>query len=119
MAQLLTERPSSRIVHAPHWPVSQPTLVPVSPSSSRRKSARSTSAATVFSHNCPLTVTDTVTVSLILIVGSITYSPDRLNLIRGMQRTVRSEAADCPHLYNPGSVPRWCRRDRRSTRHAF
>src|SRR6267378_5097646 len=35
--QDFTAWPSSRTVHAPHWLVSQPTCVPVSPSSSRRK----------------------------------------------------------------------------------
>ena len=33
--QLLNERPSMRTVHAPHWLVSQPILVPVSDSSFR------------------------------------------------------------------------------------
>src|SRR5260221_1328737 len=32
-----TAAPSSRTVQAPHWLVSQPTWVPVSPSTSRRK----------------------------------------------------------------------------------
>src|SRR6267143_2256667 len=32
-----TAWPSSRTVHAPHWLVSHPTCVPVSPSASRRK----------------------------------------------------------------------------------
>ena len=30
MLQAFTARPSSWTVHAPHWPVSQPTCVPVS-----------------------------------------------------------------------------------------
>ena len=34
--QDLTDAPSSRTVHAPHEVVSQPTLVPVRPSTSRR-----------------------------------------------------------------------------------
>ena len=36
IVQLLTALPSTRTVHAPHWLVSQPTWVPVSPRSSRR-----------------------------------------------------------------------------------
>src|SRR5207244_12239569 len=41
-----TAAPSSRTVQAPHWLVSQPTCVPVSPSASRRKWTRSMRVST-------------------------------------------------------------------------
>ncbi len=47
--QLLTDRPSSRTTQVPHWPVSQPTLVPVSPRPSR---SRSTSSSFGSAENC-------------------------------------------------------------------
>src|SRR5258708_396500 len=51
-----TAAPSSRTVHAPHWLVSQPTCVPVSPSTSRRKWTRSNRGSTFWVSLCPLTL---------------------------------------------------------------
>jgi hypothetical protein len=46
VVQLFTERPSTRTVQAPHWLVSQPTCVPVSPRRSLRRSTRRVGAST-------------------------------------------------------------------------
>src|SRR5829696_1807466 len=48
--------PSTSTVHAPHTPCSQPTCVPVSPSSCRRKSASVTRVSTSRRYPLPLTV---------------------------------------------------------------
>ena len=55
--QARTGSPSSWTVHAPHAPSSQPTLVPVSPSWSRMKSARSVRGSTSAVWRSPLTRT--------------------------------------------------------------
>src|SRR3954451_6288067 len=54
--QLFTALPSSRTVHAPHSPVSQPTFVPVSPSWSRSVSTRSSLGETSTDTSVPLTL---------------------------------------------------------------
>src|SRR5579872_4112922 len=59
--QDLTATPSMSTVQAPHWVVSHPTWVPVSPSSSRRKWTSSVRAATERWQETPFTVIDTVT----------------------------------------------------------
>src|SRR5262249_4339034 len=50
-----TAAPSSSTVQAPHWLVSQPTCVPVSPSTSRRKWTRRTRGSTERVSLAPLT----------------------------------------------------------------
>src|SRR5687768_5994318 len=59
MVQLFTDSPSSRTVQAPHEVVSQPTLVPVRPSASRRWKTSSVRGSTSLSNDVPLTVIDT------------------------------------------------------------
>ena len=56
MVQLLTDRPSTQTVQAPHWLVSQPTWVPVSRSFSRRRSTSSVRGSTSAWTGLPLTV---------------------------------------------------------------
>src|SRR5262245_23057320 len=62
MMQERTASPFIRIVQAPHTPCSQPTLVPVRPTSSRKKSTRVLRASTVCSYSMPFTRTLTVRV---------------------------------------------------------
>src|SRR5216684_268749 len=52
-----TASPSNSTVQAPHTPCSHPTCVPVSPSSWRRKSERSSRGSTARAYRTPLTVT--------------------------------------------------------------
>ena len=56
MVHDFTAVPSTCTVQQPHWLVSQPTCVPVSPSSSRRKLASSVRSSTVFVWFLPLTL---------------------------------------------------------------
>src|SRR3989442_15012296 len=60
-----TAAPSSRTVQAPHWLVSQPTCVPVSPSSSRRKYTSKSRGSTSRVYVAPLTRTLTGNLSAI------------------------------------------------------
>ena len=53
--QLFTARPSTRTVQAPHWLVSQPTCVPVSPSPSRSAWTSSVRPSTSSERGSPLT----------------------------------------------------------------
>ena len=55
MVQLFTARPSRSTVQAPHWLVSQPTCVPVSPSPSRSAWTRSVRGSTSSDRGSPLT----------------------------------------------------------------
>src|SRR4029077_15371351 len=55
MMQERTVSPFIRIVQAPHTPCSQPTLVPVRPTSSRKKSTKVLRASTVCSYATPFT----------------------------------------------------------------
>src|SRR5438093_12063758 len=52
----LTAMPSTRTVHAPHWLVSQPILVPVRPATSRRKWTSRSRGSTSRASARPLTV---------------------------------------------------------------
>src|SRR6478735_6173116 len=52
-----TTAPSTRTLQAPHTPCSQPTWLPVSPTSSRRKSTSVLRASTVAGVSSPFTVT--------------------------------------------------------------
>ena len=52
--------PSNSTVHAPHTPCSQPTCVPVNPSSCRRKSLSNSRGSTERSKLRPFTVTEIV-----------------------------------------------------------
>ena len=67
--QLRALRPSTSTVQAPHTPCSQPTWVPVSPRSSRRKSASERRASISRSTTRPLTVRRTVRRSLGVVIG--------------------------------------------------
>src|SRR5688572_1667849 len=58
------ERPSSRMVQAPHTPCSQPRCVPVRPSSTRRKSASVRRTGTSLLYDLLLTVTEMVRLSV-------------------------------------------------------
>src|SRR3984885_5426108 len=57
--QLLMRRPLTKTVQAPHWPWSQPFLVPVSFRSSRRRSRSEVRESTLSCFSSPLTVTET------------------------------------------------------------
>src|SRR2546426_2728896 len=59
-------------VHAPHWLVSQPTCVPVSPSVSRRRPIRSCAASTSRVCLVPLTVTLIARVICYLLIPALT-----------------------------------------------
>src|SRR5687767_14003789 len=61
----LTGRLSSSTVQAPHWLVSQPTCVPVRPSSSRRKYTSRSRGSTSRRYVVPFTETLTGTLSAI------------------------------------------------------
>src|SRR5438132_14113476 len=54
-----TRRPSTSTVQAPHWPWSQPFLVPVSPSRSRSASSSETLGSTSSAWSVPLMVSRT------------------------------------------------------------
>ena len=54
--QELTRRPSTRTVQAPHWPWSQPFLLPVSSRCSRRESRREVRVSRVREWDVPLTL---------------------------------------------------------------
>ena len=58
IVQLFTDSPSTSTVHAPQLDVSQPTLVPVRPTSSRRWCTRSRLGSTSLVWTDPLTVTE-------------------------------------------------------------
>src|SRR5690242_6666052 len=55
----LTRRPSTRTVHAPHAPASQPFFVPVNPKCSRSRSSSEVRLSTVTVRRVPLTVNET------------------------------------------------------------
>ena len=59
--QALIRRPSTSTVQAPHWPWSQPFLVPVRPRVSRRASSKVTRGSRPSSWRLPLTTRTTVT----------------------------------------------------------
>ena len=60
----LTAAPFMMIVQAPHWLVSQPTWVPVSPNPSRRKADRSVRPSTSPETALPFTVIETLVMLL-------------------------------------------------------
>src|SRR5690242_834309 len=68
--QLLMEAPSTRTTHAPHWLVSQPTWVPVSPRVSRKNWTRSVRGSTSPFTALPFTV--------MLTVVAIVFAPSGL-----------------------------------------
>src|SRR6187431_2988668 len=66
MVQLLTERPSTWTTQAPHWLVSQPTWVPVSPRCSRSNCTRRVRPSTSRVTDLPLTFKETDGIALSL-----------------------------------------------------
>ncbi len=54
--QLLTARPSTSTVQAPHSPLPQPSLAPVKPMPSRRASSSRVPGSTTHSRRSPLTI---------------------------------------------------------------
>src|SRR4029453_9934683 len=67
--QARTAAPSTRTVQAPQTPCSQPRWVPVSRSSSRRKSARVRRGSTLASRGSPFTVSFTDTSAMVRLGG--------------------------------------------------
>src|SRR5687767_8730798 len=61
--QLLTGSPLKWMTQAPHWLVSQPTCVPVSPRLSRRKLTSSNRGSTSAAYSTPLTFIRTATLA--------------------------------------------------------
>src|ERR1035441_2871818 len=82
IVQLFTDPPSTRMVHAPHWPVSQPTLVPVNPRRSRTRSESRRCGGTETLCTCPFTFTE-IGISGVAIFPSssaaVYFHPDSLD----------------------------------------
>src|SRR3954469_22354378 len=77
MVQDFTARPFTCTVQQPHWLVSQPMCVPVSPSLSRRKSARSIRSSASPDIFLPLTVSSIFAMELsLLLLGRLQGLPD-------------------------------------------
>src|SRR5678815_2907484 len=71
MVQDFTDSPSSSTVHAPHAEVSQPTLVPVSPQTSRRYCTRSMRGSTSSCRDDSLTVIESLMTSPLAITARL------------------------------------------------
>ena len=110
----LTARPSTSTVHAPHWAVSQPTCVPVSARSMRRKSTSSVRSSTVVVTALPFTVERKRNGHERDLLGS---NADALSSTRGMHGRALAVQAYCATA-NGGKSARRCgqvsRRNRRA-----
>ncbi len=106
VAQDRTTLPPSITLQAPHWAWLQPTLVPVSPSCSRRIDAREASAGAMIFRATPLTTSS----FLIILMFSCTLCG---NPFLRQVKNEKSGRWSQPPLKNKSSLKKICGRERR------